>query len=159
MSFPKITGLSAALRITTITAICAALSACATTKAQVSRDAVVVTRGDGGSVYKTLAQYDTWASQGKKIIIDGNVISSDAFAAFSAPNMCYTENAVFSPHAASYVGLIPHYEVTDQLTRMLPLPLQQEFRSSMHYYNWVTTAHYDYEDLLEIWSEGACVNQ
>lgn len=159
MSFPGNRGLSKTLRATMMVAVTAALTACATTKAQVNRDAVVITGGDGGSVYKTLAQYDTWASQGKKIIIDGNMISSDAFAAFSAPDMCYTENAVFSPHAASYVGLIPHYEVTEQLTRMLPMPLQKEFRSSVHYYNWVTTAHYDYEDLLEIWAEGACENQ
>jgi hypothetical protein len=140
-------------------AVCATISACTTTQAEVTSDAVIVTRGDGGAVYDTLAQYDKWAAQGKKIIIDGNMISSDAFGAFSAPNVCYTENAVFSPHAASYVGLIPHYGATEQLTRMLPVPLQNEFRSSIHYYNWITTAHFDYEDLLRIWAEGACANQ
>ena len=139
--------------------ICAALSACTTTNAEVMQNAVIVTRGDGGSVYGTLAQYSSWSAQGKKIIIDGNMISSDAFGAFSAPNVCYTENAAFSPHAVSYAGLIPHYGVTEQLTGMLPMPLQKEFRSSGHYYNWVTTAHFDYNHLLEIWAEGACVNQ
>jgi hypothetical protein len=133
MSFPtKELGLGQVLSVTTLAVCGLAMSACTTTKADISKDAVVVTRGDGGSVYRTLAQYDNWSSQGKKIIIDGNMISSDAFAAFSAPNVCYTENAAFSPHAASYAGLIPHYETTAELTRMLPTPLQEEFRSSFH---------------------------
>jgi hypothetical protein len=135
------------------------ITACTTTQAEVSQDSVVVTRGDGGSVYETLRKYDAWNAQGKKIVIDGNMISSDAFAAFSAPNVCYTRNAVFSPHAASYVGLIPSYTATEQLTRMLPHQLANEFRSSVHFYNWITTAHYDFDDLIEIWPQGACENQ
>lgn len=159
MSFPESRGTNRGLLGISIVVSALAVSACTTTKAEVTSDAVVIKSGDGGSVYETLRKYDAWAAQGKKIIIDGNMISSDAFAAFSAPNACYTRNAVFSPHAVSYVGLIPHYGATEQFTRMLPVPLQDKFRSSPHYYNWITTAHFDYEDLIEIWAEGACENQ
>lgn len=159
MSFPKCFGRKTGQLFSCLTMVGLTLSGCVTTTAQISETEVLVQKGDGGSVYKTLDKYKRWSAQGKKIVIDGNMISADAFAAFSAPNVCYTENAVFSPHAASYVGLIPHYGATERLANLLPLPLQQEFKSSFHYYNWITTAHYDYEDLLRIWAEGACVNQ
>lgn len=135
----------------------ASLTGCTTTKAEVTSDKVVITQGDGGSVYRTLAKYRAWTAQGKSIVIDGNMVSSDAFAAFSAPNACYTRNAAFSPHAVSYVGLIPHYGETERLTSRLPAPLRDAYRGSHHYYNWITTAHYDYDDLKRIWPEGECV--
>ncbi|PIB26837.1 hypothetical protein BFP76_10600 [Amylibacter kogurei] len=149
-------GLRTGLRIMAAVYLTALISGCATTRADVGRDVVLLKGGDGGSVNQTFLRYNQWRAEGKRIIIDGHMISADAFAAFSMPNACYTENAVFSPHAASTLGIVPQYGATEWLTRQLPKPLQDKFRSSFHYYNWVTTAHFDYDDLIDIWPEGAC---
>lgn len=112
--------------------------------------------GLGGFVEPILARYDRWEAEGKRIVIDGQMISADAFGAFSARNACYTERAVFSPHAASELGLIPNYAVTDRLAARLPEPLEAWFRASPAYRDWVGFAVVTYPDLLEIWPEGAC---
>ncbi|GHA58940.1 hypothetical protein GCM10008927_25760 [Amylibacter ulvae] len=118
-------GLRSGLRIMTAVCLMAAISGCATTRADVGRDVVLLKGGDGGSVNQTFLRYNQWRAEGKRIVIDGNMISADAFAAFSMPNACYTINAVFSPHAASTLGIVPQYQATEWLTRQLPMPLQK----------------------------------
>ncbi|GLQ34004.1 hypothetical protein GCM10007939_02870 [Amylibacter marinus] len=134
----------------------AALPACTTTRSEISRNAVYVSSGMGGAVEQTLKKYQHWQDLGYQIVIDGPVVSADAFAAFGAQNACYTENAVFMPHAASFAGIVPDYRATDWLTSDLPAPLARYFRASPHYYNWITAARLDFRDLFEIWPEGAC---
>lgn len=139
-----------------VVASCLVVSGCASTNAQVSRNAVVIKDSYGGSVNSTFAKYREWARAGKRIIIDGRVHSADAFAAFSMPNACYTKNAIFSPHAAATLGIVPNYDMTNRLTRGLPPELAEEFRNSGSYYNWVTTARFTYDDLKKIWPNGEC---
>jgi len=90
------------------------------------------------------------------VVIDGQVISADAFLAFSIPGACYTENVIFSPHAASYLGLIPSRKHTNYFAKKLPDPLEEWFRGNVAYYDWIGFATVDYQQLLEIWPEGAC---
>lgn len=88
------------------------------------------------------------------MVIDGQVISADAFLAFSGGML--TENAVFSPHAASYLGLIPSPRHTDWFARKLPDPLEAWFRGNIAYYDWIDFATVGYEQPPEIWPAGAC---
>lgn len=135
-----------------------ASSGCVSTKTQpnTSQNFVIIKNGAGGQVNQTFAKYRGWNQSGKKVIIDGNVQSADAFAAFSMPNTCYTPRAVFSPHAASTLGLIPNYAATERLTAGLPPVLAARFRDSGAFYNWVTTAKIDYAELKRVWPEGEC---
>lgn len=143
------------IKLTTIIAALA-LTGCASTRAEVGPDYVRIKGSTGGHVESTIRKYHEWTRRGKTIIVDGPIVSADAYAAFRSPNSCYTENAVFAPHAASFMGVIPDYKATDRLTARMPQPLQDAFRGSFNYYNWVTVANYDYEELKSIWPAGEC---
>ena len=149
-----------------LTAIIFALSGCAlvprsAAPAHISMekdgvDYVVLTRGFGGSVRKKNAYYKKLGASGKQVVIDGVMMSMDAFGAFSLPGACYTANAGFSPHATSILGLIPTYGTTKRLTEKLPAPLRDWFANSGWRYNWVMFPSVNYPQLREMWPEGAC---
>lgn len=132
------------------------LAACTSTSYTETGDEVLLHLGLGGFVDPIIERYRGWEAAGKRVVIDGQMISADAFGAFGVEGACYTERAVFSPHAASHMGLIPDYETTDRLAAMLPEPLEQWFRSNIAYWDWIGFATLAYPDLLRIWPEGAC---
>lgn len=112
--------------------------------------------GGGGMIGAKVRTYTELMDTGKRIVIDGHLVSADAFIGFSVPGVCYTENAAFSPHAASYLGIWPARDVTRRLTSMLPKPLGDWFRGNLGYYDWIGFPVLDYHDLLRVWPEGAC---
>lgn len=118
--------------------------------------AIRIHYGNGGLVEDTGHAYNRLLSRGKRIVIDGPVVSADAFYAFASPGACYTRNAVFSPHAASYLSLVPDYELTGQLADLLPPSLRDWFKGHHSFHDWVGYARVDYDQLVEIWPEGAC---
>lgn len=130
--------------------------ACSTTAYVEEDDHVRIVFGGGGQLKATKAKYEKIAATNKPVVIDGQVISADAFYAFSLPNACYTENAIFSPHAVSYLGLIPSRKHTRRMAERLPAPLERWFKGNMAYYDWFGFARVDYDQLREIWPEGAC---
>lgn len=132
------------------------LAGCATTVYREEADRVRIVFGGGGFARATIDTYEEIAATGKPVVIDGQVISADAFLAFSQPGACYTENAVFSPHAASYLGLIPSRRHTRWFASRLPAPLRRWFEGNMAYHDWIGFAHVDYAELREIWPQGAC---
>lgn len=133
--------------------------ACSTTRYVESEDEVRIVFGGGGMAGSKVKTYKRIAAMEKPVVIDGQVISADAFLAFSIPGACYTENAIFSPHAASYLGLIPSRKHTDYFARKLPDPLEAWFRGNIAYYDWIGFAYVEYDELLGIWPEGACSNR
>ncbi|MCH8166885.1 MAG: hypothetical protein IIC03_03015 [Proteobacteria bacterium] len=146
----------------TATIRCAGLAAvllagaCTSTNYTETDSEIRLTFGAGGIVNSKVGTYTKFMDTGKRIVIDGQMISADAFIAFSVPGVCYTENAVFSPHAASRLGLWPAPKVTERLTSMLPKPLGDWFRGNIAYYDWIGFAVVEYDELLRIWPEGAC---
>lgn len=133
-----------------------ATSACSSTFYTESNDEVRITFGGGGMINSKVRQYAEIRAKEKKVVIDGQVISADAFLAFSIPGACYTKNAVFSPHAASYLGVWPAREMTLNLTHMLPVPLREWFKGHHAYYDWIMFPTVEYEELYRIWPAGAC---
>lgn len=131
-------------------------SACTTTSYVERPDEIRIVFGSGGHVNSVRAKYERIAATRKPVVIDGQVISADAFFAFSLPNVCYTENAVFSPHAASYLGLIPNRQATERLAARLPDPLEQWFKGNLAYHDWIGFARVEYDELRRIWPEGDC---
>lgn len=131
-------------------------SACSSTFYAENDEEVRIKFGGGGLIGSKVKTYHQIAKTGKPVVIDGQVISADAFLAFSLPNACYTEKAVFSPHAASYLGLIPARKETEWLTQTLPDPLEAWFRGNVAYHDWIGFATVEYDQLLAIWPEGAC---
>lgn len=122
-------------------------------------DVIVIHHGYGGYIDPIIEQYEQWAEEGKTIIVDGQVISVDAFGAFMEElegQVCYTNRAVFSPHAASFDEDTPDYVETERLTTNLIDPLEQEFRLSPYFREWVDYAEIDANRLQEIWPEGQC---
>ncbi len=130
--------------------------ACSTTSYTENDSEIRVTGGLGGIVKSKRHTYAGMVDTGKRIVIDGHLISADAFIGFSVPGVCYTENAIFSPHAASYMGIWPARRMTERLTSKLPKPLADWFRGNMAYYDWIGFAVVEYQELLRIWPEGAC---
>ena len=59
-------------------AIAGLLGACTSTAYQETPSEVRIAFGGGGLVYPIFDRYDAWEDQGKKIVIDGQVISADA---------------------------------------------------------------------------------
>ncbi len=112
--------------------------------------------GAGGLIKSKVRTYTELMDTGKRIVIDGHLVSADAFIGFSVPGVCYTENAAFSPHAASYLGIWPARDVTERLTSMLPKPLGDWFRGNLGYYDWIGFPVLEYDELLRLWPEGAC---
>lgn len=138
--------------------LCLALlaSACSTTLYTEDEESVRIHFGGGGELGAAKATYDRIAATKKPVIIDGQVVSADAFYAFSLPNACYTENAIFSPHAVSYLGLIPSRKYTRMMAEKLPEPLEKWFKGNVAYYDWIGFGYVEYEELREIWPDGAC---
>jgi len=136
--------------------LCLMAGGCSSTFYVEEEDRVRITFGGGGLADSKVKLYEEIAAKNKPVVIDGQVISADAFLAFSLPDACYTENAVFSPHAASYLGLIPSRRHTEWFAGMLPDPLREWFEGNMAYYDWIGYAHVGYGELLELWPEGAC---
>lgn len=119
---------------------------------------IVIYEGRGGFVEPIIAQYNKWAEEGKTIIIDGQVISADAFGAFSqelAGQTCYTDNAVFSPHAAT-IGNHIDTQGTEILATNLVDPLEQEFRASAYFDDNIGYAEITAQRLHQIYPQGAC---
>lgn len=134
-------------------------SACSSTLYTENRDEVRIEFGGGGLFNSKLSEYAKIAAKHKRVVIDGQVISADAFLAFSLPGACYTKNAIFSPHAASYLGLIPAPQYTNLLASELPAPLEKWFRGNIAYYDWIGYATVSYKQLVKIWPQGACSNR
>lgn len=145
------------MRILAALAIVASLGACTTsTSVTETADEIRITQGLGGLVPHTGRAYNALIAKNKRMIIDGQVISADAFYAFATPGVCYTENAVFSPHSASYFGIIPARKLTGQLADILPPPLRDWFRNHHSFYDPIGFPSLGYDKLTEIWPEGAC---
>ena len=70
--------------------------ACSTTRYVESEDEVRIVFGGGGFAGSKSRTYKEIAAKEKRVVIDGQVISADAFLAFSLPGACYTQNAIFS---------------------------------------------------------------
>ena len=133
------------------------LGACAvTTDYTENAHEIRINHGNGGLVVDTANHYHDLYETGKQMVIDGPVYSSDAFFAFATPGACYTENAVFAPHAASYLSLVPDYELTAAMAERLPDPLRDWFMNHHAFYDWIGFAEVPYEQLVEIWPEGDC---
>lgn len=136
------------------------LSACGSLPTQyiMDKDQVIVLGGPGGYLLEKKRLYAGFKNSGKQLVIDGQVISADAYYAFSTPGACYTPNAVFSPHAVRN-GMYDYErdaEITDYLASKLPPPLEEWFRASPAFYmtrSWVSA---DYATLVELWPEGEC---
>lgn len=137
-------------------AIALVAGACTSTFYSENDDVITINLGTGGLVRPIEARYSKWRAEGRTLVIDGQVVSADAIEAFSYPGACYTENAIWSPHAYSNLGLYRLAGETEAAARKLPDPLQQWFRSNIAFYDWFGFAIVDYEQLLEIWPEGAC---
>ena len=136
------------------------LGACAvSTDHTESSDEIRINYGNGGLVVDTANHYHKLYVTGKRLVIDGPVYSADAFFAFSVPGACYTENAVFAPHAASYLSMVPDYELTAAMAERLPDPLRDFFMNHHAFYDWIGYVTVDYSQLVEIWPEGACDRQ
>lgn len=124
---------------------------------------IVIRRGYGGEMNTVLNRYENWINQGYRIIVDGRVTSADAFGAFNENyqgRVCYTNRAVFSPHAARYENgteVLP--EITDRLARSLVPALEWEFRASPFYNRWQGSAYIDADRLREIYPQGECSPQ
>ncbi len=140
------------IRFAALALICGACSSTYYTEDE-SETRVLV--GASGLIKSKVRTYTELMDTGKRIVIDGQLVSADAFIGFSVPGVCYTQNAVFSPHAASYLGLWPARAATERLTSMLPKPLGDWFRGNIAYYDWIGFAALDYAGLLRIWPEGA----
>jgi hypothetical protein len=122
-------------------------------------DVIVIHEGMGGYVTPIIGQYTQWADEGKYLVIDGQVASADAFGAFSEMlegQVCYTENAVFSPHAASYGIDDPDPEGTEELATMLVDPLEREFRISPFFNDIEGVAEIGADRLSQIYPQGEC---
>ncbi len=115
-----------------------------------------LTYGGGGLLGEKLRLYEPLYNTDKKVIIDGPMVSADAFYAFGIPNVCYTERVVWAPHAISSMGLYRLAGETDAIMLYLPKPMAEHFRASPYYWNFITTRNIKYEELLTIWPEGAC---
>jgi hypothetical protein len=119
-------------------------------------DEIRIHFGGGGLLKGKLDTYRKMRMSGKRVVIDGQVVSADAFFAFNLPRACYTEKAVFSPHSASYLGLVPAPKITRTLAHYLPPPLRDWFKGNIAYHDWIGFAYVDYQQLRQIWPEGAC---
>ena len=119
-------------------------------------DEIRIHFGAGGFVGPKWQEYAEYGQSGKQLVIDGQIISADAFYAFSIGQGCYTRKIVFSPHAASYFGLIPSRRITRDLATYLPKPLREWFRHDISYHDWIGFAELTYDDMKRLWPEGEC---
>ncbi len=133
-----------------------AIAGCASTFATETDTKIQINFGIGGNVRETIRIYTRLWETGKQIEINTNLYSADAFIAYSLPGVCYTENAAFSPHAVSYLGLVPAYAKTVRLTNRLPNGLKEWFSKHHSRWDWIGFSTLEYEDLLTVWPEGEC---
>ncbi len=112
--------------------------------------------GGGGVLTTKRAIYEPLYTTKKKVIIDGMMVSADAFYSFGIPGVCYSERAVWAPHAVSAGGFARLAAFTDNIMLYLPDPLAEYFRASSYYWNFITVGGVYYAELLTIWPEGAC---
>ncbi len=129
---------------------------CASTIYTERGNQITIYAGFGGAVRSIEARYAQWQAAGRKLVIDGHVISADAIESFSYPGACYTERAIFSPHSYSVGGFWPLRGETDRAASKLPEPLERFFRGNMAFRDPVGFAVVDYDQLIELWPEGAC---
>ena len=145
------------MRLLVLASFAGVLGACAVSTDHVENaDEIRINYGNGGLVIDTANHYHDLYKTGKRVVIDGPVYSADAFFAFGTPGACYTENAVFAPHAASYLSLIPDYELTAAMAERLPDPLRDYFMNHHGFYDWLGFVAVPFRKLIEIWPEGAC---
>ena len=148
------------MKLATLTTVLViSLSACTSTRYTEHGNQITIHGGIGGKLSSIRHRYNVWKHQGRELIIDGQVISADAIEAFSYPGACYTENAVFSPHAVSSLyslGRLPLRYATEREARRLPPALEEWWRGDLSFYNSIGFARVKYPQLLEIWPEGAC---
>ncbi len=121
-----------------------------------TEDEIRITYGGGGVLTTKRALYEPLYTTNKRVVIDGMMISADAFYAFGIPGVCYTKRAVWAPHAISAGGLYRLGAETDHIMLYLPDPLAKHFRASLYYWNPYTVGGLDYDELRELWPEGAC---
>jgi len=119
---------------------------------------VRVMYGGGGLLKKKRIIYEPFYEicKTKQCMVDGAVISADAFYAFGLPGVCYTKQAVWSPHAVSAGGMWRLAAETDAIMLYLPEPMRAHFRASFWYWDFITARDIPYRELLTIWPEGAC---
>ena len=129
---------------------------CTSTSWHERGDDVGVRAGFGGLVLPIFARYDRFADEGKRVVIDGHVISADAFAAFGSPGACYTYRAAFSPHAISNLGVVPDYRLTRLIAARLPEPLERWFMSDHSSSDWISFKRLEFPQLTRLWPEGRC---
>ena len=70
--------------IFTMLSAIAMLSACSSMDYDETNDAIIIKHGTGGLLSEKQSQYAQFRESGKRLIIDGQVISADAFFAFGA---------------------------------------------------------------------------
>ena len=129
---------------------------CGSTEYTETDGAIRLQSGPGGHANSVLERYRDFQESGKRLVIDGQMISADAFAAFSAPNACYTRNAVFSPHALSRFGVTPMPAETLKIARGLPAGLRDWFLGSRWFHETAGWPEVGYDRLRQLWPEGAC---
>lgn len=129
---------------------------CGSTEYTETADMIRLQGGPGGHANSVLLRYQRFQESGKRLVIDGQMISADAFAAFSAPNACYTENAVFSPHALSRYGVDPMPIETLKIASRLPRGLKDWFLNSRWFHETSRYPRVGYDRLRELWPEGEC---
>lgn len=151
-------------------AVVLGLSACAPSLQTVENaDQVRLTGSLGtGDLFASAHAYEKMLASGKRIIWDGAMVSGDAFfapAVVDRSGGCYTENASWHPHAASYFGIIPEYVIPGDdymegwLIPLLPDKMGEAFSSSWHRWDPITIPSYTVADLYDLWPEGACLQE
>ena len=140
-------------------AIAAALlcAGCGSTQYTETAEAIRLESGPGGHANSVIERYQRFQESGKRLVIDGPMVSADAFAAFSAPNACYTRNAVFSPHALSRYGMESMPIETLKIARGLPEGLREWFVDSPWFHETTRYPRVGYDRLRQLWPEGACL--
>ncbi|MEM6742643.1 MAG: hypothetical protein AAF676_02765 [Pseudomonadota bacterium] len=122
----------------------------------VSGGDVVVSRGVGGYAQPIFERYNAFAASGRRVVVDGHVISADAFGAFAQPRMCYTHKAVWSPHAVTIHFTEMDPEGTRQVASYLPDPLERFFLAHPASRDPRSVPRIGYDQLVRIWPEGSC---
>lgn len=148
--------ISRKLKLLAAIAVAMGGAGCSSTIYTDNGEEVTIHLGSGGLVNSIAERYANWRAEGRRLVIDGQVASADAIEAFAYPGACYTRNAIWSPHAYSNLGLYRLAEETERAAAKLPEPLEQWFRGNSAFYDWIGFAVVEYEQLLEIWPEGAC---
>lgn len=137
-------------------ALALTLMACVTTSFT-ERDGVVTIHGGlGGDIGENFYHYLALHSRADRIIVDGHIISADAYFAFMSPKACYTANVIWSPHAISTIGFIPRRKETVAMASHMPEPLREWFLANACSWQCISYPNIGYEQLRDLWPEGEC---